>query len=284
MSQIVGYDFTLKSEGNSVENVTAFLKEWCKQWVYQLEEGERGYRHYQGRVRLIKKQYVGVLQKKWQEAMPGIHVSPTHGESFSKSDFMYVMKADTRVDGPWKDSDEEKHMTRQLREFMAKKMYPWQETLIELAKEWDDRYVNLIVDECGGAGKSRLVEYMQYHDIGHGIPPFDSLEDIMHCVHGQKPRKAYIIDMPRAMPKKRMQGFFSGMEYLKNGQSYDKRYKFTSRTFDCPQIFIFTNETFDFRMLSPDRWIVYDIDENWKLVRRELVLPDRPTRKEWKPY
>ena len=59
MNAIAVYDFTLKEDGVTVKDLSEFCKNWSKKWVFQLEQGDGGYRHYQGRLSLIKKRRVG---------------------------------------------------------------------------------------------------------------------------------------------------------------------------------------------------------------------------------
>lgn len=105
-SQIVGFDFTLPKNDNwpDINVVVTHLREWCKHYVFQEERGDSGYEHWQGRVRLIK-------ARRWNEIKgkfcPGGNVTPTVDKQFQEKTFTYVMKADTRVAGPWDDRDYE---------------------------------------------------------------------------------------------------------------------------------------------------------------------------------
>lgn len=271
MSQCVGYDFTLKAEGQDLERILAFLREWCKEWVFQLEAGdETGYKHYQGRCRLIKKRRPCELKTKWHDIMPGIHVTPTSGPAFTQKEFCYVMKADTRIEGPWSSNDVQKTMTRRLKEFMDREMYPWQKKIIEMAKVYDDRTVKIILDTIGTRGKSTIAEYMEYHDLAYDLPPMLAMEDIMQACMGIPAQKAYIIDMPKGLRKEKLASFYAGIECLKNGVMYDKRYAFKKRRIDCPQIFVFTNHRPDTNLLSKDRWVGYEITVDYDLLEIEL--------------
>jgi len=43
----------------------AVLDKWAKHWVFQLEEGDNGYKHYQGRISLLKKRKLSQLKAVW---------------------------------------------------------------------------------------------------------------------------------------------------------------------------------------------------------------------------
>jgi len=68
------------------------------------------------------------------------------------------------------------------------------------------------------------------------------------------------------MRKEKLYDFYSGIESLKNGYMYDKRYQFKDRWIDRPQIIIFSNMMPDFSMLSQDRWKV------WQIIQKELTV------------
>ena len=95
------------------------------------------------------------------------------------------------------------------------------------------------------------------------------------CI-GAKP--CYIIDMPRAMKKDHLWELYAGIECIKNGYSYDKRYSFKSEYFDRPQIIVFTNTFPEVSAMSADRWKVYRLvvpNGDKELTRLSLI----PTEK-----
>lgn len=87
------------------------------------------------------------------------------------------------------------------------------------------------------------------------------------------PSRCYLIDMPRAMKKEKLYDFFSGIESLKNGYMYDKRYQFKDKWIDRPQIILFTNTDPDLRMFSVDRWDFWTIKDK-KLVGYQPVYKE----------
>jgi hypothetical protein len=167
------------------------------------------------------------------------------------------MKADTRLEGPWteKDFKEPKVPTKQLIESgILQSRFPWQEELMERMRVFDVRTIHMVICNKGGEGKSLFAEYLEYEDLAFEVPPFSTMEDIMQCVMGVPPAKTYLIDLPRAMPKERMASFFSGIEALKNGVMYDKRYHFKKRRIDRPCIVVFSNKEPNKYYLSLDCW------------------------------
>lgn len=233
---------------------------WCSHFAFQLEEGETGYRHWQCRVQLIHKKtksglladVVPAVQGHWSVTSSNVH---THAKSFT-----YVMKEDTRVDGPWDDTSliqVKPPLTRQLRNFMEHQFFPWQATCYDLVQEEDDRWIHLIFDEVGNVGKSVFLEFLEYQGVAFEMPPLRHMEDIMEFAHSFPPQKAYVIDMPRGMKKDKLADFYAGLESIKNGVTYDKRYVGKKRRMDRPQIFVFTNTLPAFEFMSLDRWRIH---------------------------
>lgn len=276
------FDFTLKADDDvetQRQNVVKVLKDYCKKWAFQLECSDTGYRHFQGRFSLIKKRAVHVIQPLLRaeagfENLIGNALTPTCKEN--ATNMFYVLKKDTRIDGPWKDDDdvESRVLTRQLKDFMKLQMYDWQLCCQEMATHTDFRSIKLIYDQNGNNGKSIFCEYMEYMGYAYEVPPFRQMEDLMQCVMGVKTYPCYIIDMPRGMKKDKLGEFYAGIECIKNGVAYDKRYKFEKKRFDRPQVIVFTNTLPEFDLLSRDRWMVYELVDKklspWKQPRDVL--------------
>lgn len=262
MSQPKVYDFTLKAEGIShTDIITQLYPEYIKKYAFQLEEGDEGYKHYQGRISLIKQRRVGEARKLLQSIFDNIHISPSSSNSLKEDQDFYVIKADTRIDGPWKDTDEKPiYVPRQIREI--NKLHKWQEQVIEISKQWDTRTINVILDTTGNIGKSTLVSYMGVHRLGRQLPFCNDYKDVLRMVMDMPTSNCYLIDMPRAINKEKLFQLYAAIETVKSGYAYDDRYSFKEKYFDCPQIFIFSNKEPDFNLLSSDRWKIWNIREN----------------------
>ena len=170
----------------------------------------------------------------------------------------YVEKDETRVDGPWRDDDEILYIPRQIREITELRC--WQLEVIQSLQKWDARTINLIFCPEGNIGKSILVGYCRAHRLARALPPVNDHKDIMRMVCDLPTSKAYLFDMPRAINKDRLYGFYAGIETMKDGYAYDDRYSFKEKVFDCPNIWIFSNTLPDESLLSPDRWRIWVVD------------------------
>lgn len=288
------WDLTIKSNGvdekvmkEEKKWINRFMKEECKKWAYQLEKGEKtGYIHYQCRFSLNVKKRAGTLIKTLEEYKIKGHLTPT--SNTNRTNLFYVMKEETRIDGPWTDMDtaeERIYIPRQVRNMRT--MRPFQQSIIDSCKDYDERTINIIVDTRGNTGKSKIKNFMRANGLAFIIPPSNDYKEFLGFVCSMwlqkgKPRKdiCFIIDIPRALDKKHLRQFYGAIETLKDGYAYDSRYKATEATFDSPTIWVFTNEKPNVKLLSIDRWRIWRISSKYKLKDVETGVEFDHIRKE----
>lgn len=293
------FDFTLGSKDQDYEDsktnyylfekndIRSKLKGYCKDGKFSLELGtESNYVHYQGRISLIKKMRLSELKKTFKddESLKGIHFSVTSNAVHKDDDMSYVTKDVTRLIGPWslKDKDDEQFISKEIREL--KELYSWQKKIIELSKIHDSRHINLIIDPIiGNKGKSFLVEYMRCYGLACSIPYANDYDTLMRRVYCMETNTCYLFDIPRAINKDRLNQLYAALETIKGGEAHDDRYSFKAKYFEKPNIFVFTNTIPDFNCLSPDRWILWHIDDSLELAQYEIILPQK-TKEEINPY
>jgi len=259
------WDFTLPRLDLDDNILKDNLRNKTKKFAFQLEKGSTGYEHWQGRISLIKKKSLSALITffacipHWAKA----HFTPT--SSNAKGDIFYVIKDDTRIAGPWTDKDEIKFVTKQMTLFNEWGLLPWQLKAKTIAQEFCLRSIDLIYDPSGNCGKSLFSEHMEYVGLGEEIPPFRLMDDIFQWVATRPIKGCYLVDMPRGMKKDKLGDFYSGIEVIKNGVAYDKRYNAKKIRFDRPRIFVFTNTLPDLNLMSADRW------QLWTITSGDLV-------------
>lgn len=272
VNPVCTYDFTASQAYWTREKLETLLGKFCKKWCFQLERGEGGFNHFQGRLSLR-------VKKRPNEAVQMFGGAPWHLSVTSKenaeNDF-YVTKEDTRVDGPWTEEDAPKYVPRQVREIT--KLRPWQEHILEDRNVWDKRTINVVYDASGNSGKSTLCTYLGVYGYGRKLPFANNYKDVMQMVMDTRKCRLYIFDLPRALRKDVLNEFIAGVETLKDGYAFDPRYEFRDEHFDCPNIWIFTNVVPDVELVSRDRWRIWTIDsETLCLVpwtRPEVVAID----------
>lgn len=259
------FDWTIKWTSDSDrKRITKVCRNWAKHWTFQLEETET-YKHWQGRWSLKQKKRLGELAKTakhWKDPWPLAHFSMTSTQG-SKT-FDYVMKADTRVDGPWSDTDAPPPVIP--RQYQVDTLYPWQQAVVDTRERWEPRTINVLYDKQGCRGKSTLMGYLCSQGLARTLPPVREYKDIMRMVMDLPTSTCYFIDMPRAMKKDRLGEFYSAIETLKGGYAWDDRYSFREKWFDSPVVWVFTNTLPVFDLLTKDRWSVWEINSENQLV------------------
>lgn len=263
------WDFRSNKDACSVEVLKGFLRVYAKKWCFQYERGETGYEHYQGRFSLIKKKRKGELMSvfKVNDVEVPNYLEPTTGAC--KGDQLYVMKVDTRVEGPWTDKDEEIYIPKQIRE---KSLRVWQVSVVEKSQVFDDRTVNVIYDPVGNQGKSFLASYCSLFMKGIDLPPVNDAKELIQSMcdicegKGLRDPNPVFIDLPRSQDKSRLHGIYNAIEQIKKGRLYDMRYKYKEWWIDSPSLWCFTNILPDVEYLSKDRWVIWTIKDQ-KLVR-----------------
>lgn len=254
--------------------VCELFRELCKAWVFQVEKGENtGTIHFQARISLHKKRRFQELKDELDETvLKGATLLPTSNNGRSGQAFWsYCSKRPSKVLGPWcsKSDYEPAKMTRQLRQFYDIGLQPWMKTVQDMMAVPDERHVDMIIDFQGNRAKSVFVEHLHYKEISYDLPPLRLMSDIMEFVlssRKQKLWKSYSLDLPRGMKKDKMGDFFSGIELLKRGKAYDRRYSAKRTCFDRPNVWVFTNALPPYGLLSKDRWRMWKISEELQLI------------------
>lgn len=258
------FDFTASEQFNDEITIKTALNKYCKAWCFQLEEGsETGYKHFQGRFSLITKSRKGNI--------PGINARYSPTSSPSSTNFDYVMKEDTRIAGPWSDRDSPAYIPRQFRGKLET-LLPFQKTIMEECKVFNDRIINKIYCPGGGRGKSTIAHLMRLFKNGLVLPPLNDADRLVYtCCDKLMAKKIrdsipIFIDLPRAMNKERLFGLYSAIEVIKSGYVYDTRNRYREWDFDSPNIWVFSNIEPDLSLLSRDRWRLWEINDKDELV------------------
>ena len=132
-SPVVGYDFTIYENHNEWKLDTAKLiielRQWAKKWAFQIEKCPTTDRlHIQGRCHLFSKKRDSEIAS---QCTFKAHWTPTSAGVHEGQNFNYVLKADSRIEGPWIDTEYEEPpvLTRQLVTFSEHEKRPWQKQI-----------------------------------------------------------------------------------------------------------------------------------------------------------
>ncbi|AXH75489.1 MAG: replication-associated protein [Circoviridae sp.] len=263
------YDFTLSCKmEDSVIDIKKWLNMMCKKWAFQKEEGDSGYLHFQGRFSLkVKKRLVEIKAPfKWRLSITS---------KCNCTNMFYVTKEETRIEGPWTDEDKVVYIPVQYRKYVNN-LLPFQKSILNMPVNW--RVVNLIIDTTGNNGKSVTAALGELLYNGVDLPFCNDgnmlIQTVCDIIEGQQERTPgpFFLDLPRAIPKIHMAGYFTACEQIKKGKVWDCRYKYKSWWYDSPNVWVFTNKKPDLSYLSYDRWKLWEINENKELV--EFIEPE----------
>jgi len=269
------FDFTVSCECHSRDDVQDFLEEYCKKWCYQLERGEHtGYLHYQGRLSLITKLRLNTFKHKLSEIGMKMTISVTSGGCAGDENFdTYVGKLDTRVEGPWRHTDEPPVQMPWQYDFPTP--LPLQADIIARIKLREARITNVLYDPFGDNGKSALAAVIELRLGGVDMPPLTEFKDLValacdivlskRAAHKPDPT-SFIFDLPRSIPKDKLQGVYAAIEQIKKGKLYDCRNKYKSCWIGAPATWVFTNVMPDPTYLSTDRWRFWTVSSEKRLV------------------
>lgn len=260
------YDFTTFNVDRTALEVV--LKKIAKKFCYQLEECPTTKRqHLQGRFSLkVKERLQTICNKKYHDW----HLSVTSNNN-RDNDF-YVMKEDSRIEGPWTEKDLPLYIPRDIKAITS--LLPWQDTLKYFCGIYEPRKVYYVYEPEGCKGKSIFTRYMMCHKLGQIVPFCNDFKDLLRMVMDMPKSPCYLIDMPRAIAKEKLFQLYSAVEMVKSGYAYDDRYHFRQELFDPPVVVIFSNVWPDFNLLSQDRWRIFGIDEN--LCLRDIHIKPPP--------
>lgn len=277
-SAVATFDFRYSADVGE-DTIRSMLGDVAKHWIFQRELSDSGYDHYQGRLSLVKKRRVGELKGRWTSITPQpmpYYLEPTSNPEHLTGSFAYVMKNDTRTEGPWSDADEVVFIPYQYKG-MLEKFYPWQKEVFNSANLRNSRTITLVYCPEGCTGKSTVTHVCDLFASAIVVPPVNDAEKLVQSVHSMctsgniRDPKLVFIDLPRAMDKSKLSGIYSAIEQIKNGYLYDMRYKFSKWYIDSPQVWVFTNIPPVISLLSRDRWIVRTISPEHELV--PYVIP-----------
>jgi len=284
------WDFTLWKPELTPKEIGALLRTLALKWVFQKEESKDKGLHFQGRLRLRSKKRACEIQKLIKETIfEGAHFSPTSNPG--TRNFDYVMKLDSRVEGPWTDQDTSiQNKPRQLKRI--KEMKPWQQSVIDMikkddgAEDFNDREIHVIYSEKGSVGGNILKQHLFWHKLAMPVPPLQDMEKLIGFVCSFPPAKAYYIDIPRACDPKKMYGLWAAIEQVKDGYIYDWRNKGQQTLFDTPFVIVKTNVLPPESFLSKDRWTIWTIEEGalekWDGVPPEPAQRSSPKKRKTK--
>lgn len=245
-NQLYRWQFTLKAgepDSYSPEELFWLMKDFCKEFVFQLEKGESGYLHYQGVISLKNKEYRDTVKNLF--GRKDIHLEPVADKKKLEK---YCMKEDTRVSGPWSI-----HSTwiKTITSFRD-----WQMDLIEKLKiEPDDRKIVWYSDPEGGAGKTQMAKYLAVHHKAIVLTN-GRTQDLAYCI--KTDTKIVVLNFSRSNEDHINYG---AIESIKDGLLFSGKYESCTKVFNSPHVIVFANSMPCIEKMSKDRWEIIELSK-----------------------
>jgi len=265
------YDLTIPYDKITIENFTTWCFRNCSRWAFQIEIGsETNYKHFQARISLKERKRPSHFIKIANKELPSAHVSPTSTPTCFRGDEFYVMKDETRVEGPWTDRTTVDMASIPERWRITPIWYAWQAKVIEINSQVPcDRIINVLFDPRGSRGKSVVTGYYQSRKLGHRIPAMKDSKEMIRAVFCLDTAPVYFFDIPKATKgsDSKIREMYCAIEEIKSGFVFEDRYKFTQKLIPRAHVWVFTNTIPDINLLSRDRWVFWMIDDKNELVQ-----------------
>lgn len=220
----------------------------CK-YVFQLEQGQTGYMHYQIYLCLHPKQRLSWLKSHIDRTA---HWEPARHPEEARE---YCSKTDTRVEGPWTNIRDVKG---ELDIRYNKPLRAWQQRVWEIIQSpIDDRKVHVFIDDRGGAGKSWFCGWLLHHHPNLGIAWSCTGKSADIATVIQENTTILIVDLPRCSTNNSSFPAFI-IEKCKDGMIFDGKLKKQANVLLIPplHVIVFTNNEPDMSVLSEDRWSI----------------------------
>lgn len=287
---------------DTVQHVERFLNMTVDGWVFQVENSKPGEDyiqqnvHIQGRLIVKRRMRTRMMfdkmcryfeEQKYEHITPfNIRITPTSNPT---RNFSYVMKEETRVQGPFSDRDAGVYVVQDPLE--NKTLYTWQDLVCNtwLSKQGQmcynksGRKILFVIDKQGCTGKSSLVKHLMLNrqkDV-LVLPPCGSASQLSKALVECGPYPNYVLDLPRVKPsdEKAFEDLLFIIEQLSNGIVTSVMYgQYKSMIMDNPAIVILSNYELPYR-LSADRYVTIDPREcrpdsiEWAIEKEDY---DRP--------
>lgn len=255
--QYVHWFFTFNNYNeDSIKILEMRFRDLCKKYVFQEEKGLEGTNHLQGSIHLKKRM-------RWTEFnLPKeIHWEKTNNVNRADD---YCQKVNSRNGKIYKWG-----FPVDLK--IIDNLRPWQESVkMSCLDSPDDRTINWVYDVNGCAGKTVFCKYMAATNdaiilTGGGVKDIACQIALLKKA-GRDLNKltTFIFNFGRSCENIS----YVSIEGVKDGLITSSKYESETLIFNCPHIWIFSNELPEFDKLSKDRWKLFTI------VNDELLIND----------
>lgn len=255
------FRFTFEKVG-SWDQLISTLKKVADSARFQHERGDKGQNHYQGVFHIEDRKRVNSIRPFFEDEYPTLmfpDIDYLRVSRVVKAAERYVMKEETRIDGPW-----EFGMPQTLKLIKDDMLYKWQKEIIEIIKEEPDN--RSIYWFWGGYGIGKT-QFCKYLSAKYGAIPLEGEKrHIFAVVMKNQTCKLFIMPLCKDDDKPS----YRAIEKVKDG--YFMSHFGTENTgpvvMNSPHIIIFANCEPDYgdKGYHPDKYIVRKIPDERSVV------------------
>lgn len=240
---------TINNPTISSEELAQILDSLSCKYVFQLEQGASGTKHFQTLICYDNAVSFNSVKK----LFPTAHIEKAKG---IKNCVKYCSKRDTRIGETFSKGF---HIPSEPK--IISELRPWQNQIKEiLLSDKSDRTIHWVYDPDGNIGKTAFCRYfcVQFSALYLTGKSADLKYAITECLEHQQIQYC-LFDYTRSQEE-----FISyqGIEEIKNGIFFNTKYESKMTIFNSPVICCFANFLPDFDKLSRDRWECYRVVDN----------------------
>ncbi len=172
----------------------------------------------------------------------------------------YCRKERTRTGRRWNKGYTFQRSQKILHGLEGKTLYHWQQKLMDiLMGDPDKRKIYWIWSDGGGKGKSTFCKYLVMKEDATytGGTASDAFYAVKQRIEEGKSVDIVLFDIPRSRGNNIDH---EAMECIKNGLFFSGKYKGGQTTMNIPHMFVFANQSPQRHMMSDDRWIIVNLD------------------------
>jgi hypothetical protein len=268
-----------------------------KDWIFQLERGEKGRLHYQGALSLRKKARKSELLSRFRVAYNNMYSEADTGltveQIFKNTTILpmmgskeeawkYCQKEDSQVKGPWSKETKGQYNGEDLP--AREDFYNYQQYVLAMfeqhkKKPLADREVYWLYDPIGNTGKSVLTKYLLWkHGSDVMIVPRANAQNMRTVIIDRGPKLLYLFDLPRTLGREEhKEDIYSVIEDVKNGTVLSAMYGRDAQLLMYPPIvWVFSNYRPEVESLSLDRWVILRMRHDMSLEIEKPVWAISP--------
>lgn len=285
-SVTLSFNFTEFKQHSEIECI---MEEFSEDWAFQLEKGHNeGKLHYQCRMILNTPQYTATMVSIFGERgfdPRDVTFLPETNKSIQQGGLaFYVMKLDTRVEGPWYDSSftlprPKDWIPRQCRDVVDNPR-PWITSVLAMIEAPPShRTITWIMtlDGKGGVQKSLFNTYLEASGKARYLGSGTTNQLLEGCIMDGEAR-CYTLDFPKHFASDNQIGdYITAIEHVKNGfikTAFHGKRKLMIME-DRPHVIVFSNRSPPYAYMTEGRFDCYSINPD--------ESPEFQTLNKWYP-